>query len=53
MNEIIILNEAPAILTKDGQWASRVKPNLKRGSIIVLPPDAVLVMPPTNPKKEN
>lgn len=46
MSEIIILDQAPAILTKDSQWLSRFKPVMKQGSIIVLPPDAILVLPP-------
>lgn len=40
---ITILDAAPAILTKDSEWARKTDSILKSGSIIVLPEDAVLI----------
>jgi hypothetical protein len=42
--EIEILDKAPIILTKDKDWDSAIK--MEPGAIIILPDDAVLVIPP-------
>jgi hypothetical protein len=44
MREIPILYEFPVILTKDHRFIDDV-PKIEQGSIIILPEDAVLVMP--------
>lgn len=44
--QIRILTEYPAILTKDKEWANRYKPRIEPGAIVILPEDAVLVLPP-------
>ena len=45
-----ILEYFPIILTKDAQWAKRPH-KADSGSIILLPPDAILVKP--QPIKDN
>ena len=47
--EIVILNEAPVIFTKDAEFVTRHQDQwkLKPGAIIVLPEDAVLYEPST------
>jgi hypothetical protein len=46
MNEITILDKLPIVFTKDADWLSLHKTVAKEGGIILLPPDAVLVIPP-------
>lgn len=55
MKEIIILYEFPLILTKDKHFISQLKdwkekapPHYRGGRILVIPEDAILVMPPIN-----
>jgi hypothetical protein len=48
--DITILFIAPAIFTKDSNWAGKMH-TLEPGSIVILPEDAVLVIPP-NPKDQ-
>jgi len=47
MNQITILFEVPAIISKDHSfdWNNLV---MKPGSIVLLPEDAILVIPPNN-----
>lgn len=47
MNEIIVLDKAPIIFTKDKEWVELFNPRTEPGSIIILPQDAVLVVAPT------
>lgn len=48
MNQIIILNKWPTILTKDASFAANFEEIFKaqkvEGSIIILPQDAILVV---------
>lgn len=46
MNQIRIIKGYPAILTKDATWMSITKPRIVPGAVIILPEDAVLIMPP-------
>lgn len=48
MTKITILHEYPVVLTKDADWMNRTKPTMKPGAIVILPADAVLVIPPEN-----
>jgi len=48
MNEIVILKKFPTILTRDVSFLDKIKSamgkdGIKPGSIIFLPPDAILV----------
>lgn len=45
MSDIEILNEYPVIFTKDRDWVES-RPVVKPGSIVVLPDDAILCVPP-------
>lgn len=44
MEEIIILSKIPVVLTKQVGWKPMTP--VKEGAIIVLPEDAILVIPP-------
>lgn len=46
MDEILILNKFPIVLTKSRDWAESLKHPIKDGMIIVLPEDAILVSLP-------
>lgn len=48
MNTIKIIDKVPIILTKDGNWLNVWGKDVKMtsGSIVLLPQDAVLVLPP-------
>jgi hypothetical protein len=45
MREIPILYEFPVIFTKDRDFLENT-PHIEQGAIVLLPEDAVLVMPP-------